>query len=155
GPFELSLTTGDLSKSGRRLKLSGQALEVLLLLAANPGKTVTREELQQRLWGQATFVGFEHGLNSAVKRLREVLNDSASSPRYIETMHGRRYRLIGSTGGCHSSDLRAESSPHASLQELPAKSFLAFRVAVVLCLGFLVALSVALLITRRAAPERP
>jgi DNA-binding winged helix-turn-helix (wHTH) protein len=79
GPYELSLDSEELRKNGNRLKLSGQAIEVLVLLANKRGKLVTREELQQRLWPGATCGDFEHGLNAAVNRLRETLGDSATA----------------------------------------------------------------------------
>jgi DNA-binding winged helix-turn-helix (wHTH) protein len=94
GRFDLSVETGELRKEGVRLKLSGQAVEVLLLLVASPGKLVAREELQQKLWPGASYGDPEHGLNAAVNRLRETLGDSATEPKYIETVPGRGYRFI-------------------------------------------------------------
>ena len=95
GPFELSLETHELSKNNYRLKLGGQAIQVLELLTARPGRLVTREELQQKLWPDTSFGDPEHGLNAAVNRLREALGDSAIEPIYIETVPGRGYRFIG------------------------------------------------------------
>jgi DNA-binding winged helix-turn-helix (wHTH) protein len=80
GRFELSADTGELRKDSIRLKLSGQAILVLTILAANPGKLVTREELQQKLWRGASYGDPEHGLNAAVNKLRETLGDSATEP---------------------------------------------------------------------------
>lgn len=94
GRFELLVETGELLKDGIRLKLSGQAIHVLLLLARNSGKLVTREELQQKLWPGASFGDPEHGLNAAVNRLRETLGDSATEPKYVETIPGRGYCFI-------------------------------------------------------------
>jgi Tol biopolymer transport system component/DNA-binding winged helix-turn-helix (wHTH) protein len=94
GRFALSVETGELRKNGVRLKLSGQAVEVLLLLVASPGKLVAREGLQQKLWPGASYGDPEHGLNAAVNRLRETLGDSATEPKYIETVPGRGYRFI-------------------------------------------------------------
>jgi Tol biopolymer transport system component/DNA-binding winged helix-turn-helix (wHTH) protein len=94
GGFDLSVETGELRKEGVRLKLSGQAIEVLVLLVASPGKLVAREELQQKLWSGASYGDPEHGLNAAVNRLRETLGDSATEPKYIETVPGRGYRFI-------------------------------------------------------------
>lgn len=94
GPYELSLECEELRKGGNRLKLTGQAIQVLVVLANNPGKLVTREELQQKLWPGATYGDFEHGLNAAVNRLRETLGDSAADPKYIETIPRRGYRFI-------------------------------------------------------------
>ncbi len=94
GRFHLSVESGELRKDDVRLKLSGQAVEVLLLLAASPGKLVAREELQQKLWPGTSYGDPEHGLNAAVNRLRETLGDSATEPKYIETVPGRGYRFI-------------------------------------------------------------
>ena len=94
GPFELSIELSELRKHGQRLKLSGQAIDVLLMLASNAGRLVTREELQRKLWPGDSFGDFEHGLNAAVNRLRETLGDSATGPTYIETVPRRGYRFI-------------------------------------------------------------
>src|SRR6516164_2714159 len=94
GRFELSADTGELRKDGVRLKLSGQAIQVLTMLVPSPGKLVTREELQQKLWPGASYGDPEHGLNAAVNKLRETLGDSATEPTYIETVPGRGYRFI-------------------------------------------------------------
>ena len=94
GPFELSTESSELRKHGQRLKLSGQAIDVLLMLASNAGRLVTREDLQRRLWAGDSFGDFEHGLNAAVNRLRETLGDSATDPTYIETVPRRGYRFI-------------------------------------------------------------
>jgi Tol biopolymer transport system component/DNA-binding winged helix-turn-helix (wHTH) protein len=94
GPFELSTESSELRKHGQRLKLSGQAIDVLLMLASNAGRLVTREELQRKLWPGHSFGDFEHGLNAAVNRLRETLGDSATDPTYIETVPRRGYRFI-------------------------------------------------------------
>jgi DNA-binding winged helix-turn-helix (wHTH) protein len=94
GPFELSTESSELRKHGQRLKLSGQAIDVLLMLASNAGRLVTREDLQRKLWPGESFGDFEHGLNAAVNRLRETLGDSATDPTYIETVPRRGYRFI-------------------------------------------------------------
>jgi pentatricopeptide repeat protein len=94
GPFEADLRSGELRKHGVRLKLQDQPFQVLALLLEHAGDVVTREELGQRLWPADTFVDFDTGLNSAVKKLRDVLADSADEPRYIETIPRRGYRFI-------------------------------------------------------------
>ena len=94
GPYELLIDSEELRRDGTRLKLSGQAIQVLVVLVNNCGKLVTREELQQKLWPGATNGDFEHGLNAAVNRLRENLGDSATDPSYIETVPRRGYRFI-------------------------------------------------------------
>jgi DNA-binding winged helix-turn-helix (wHTH) protein len=95
GPFEVDLDTRELKKSGVRLKLGGQPLEILVALLERPGQLVSREELRQRLWSGDTFVDFGHGLSAAVNKLREALSDSVDEPRYIETLPRRGYRFIG------------------------------------------------------------
>ena len=101
GVFELDLRSGELRKSGARLSLQQQPLQLLAVLLERPGELVTRDELRKRLWPDDTFVDFEHGLNAAVKRLRDTLGDSADSPRFVETVPRRGYRFItpASVGG--------------------------------------------------------
>ncbi|HMD10280.1 MAG TPA: winged helix-turn-helix domain-containing protein [Candidatus Acidoferrum sp.] len=94
GAFEVDLHSGEVYKHGIRLKLQDQPFRVLALLLERPGDMVTREELHQRLWPADTFVDFDTGLNSAIKKLRDVLADSAEEPRYIETLPRRGYRFI-------------------------------------------------------------
>ena len=94
GAFELDLRSGELRKAGSRLTLQHQPLHLLSVLLERPGELVTREELRSRLWPEDTFVDFEHGLNAAVKRLRDTLGDSADTPRYVETLPRRGYRFI-------------------------------------------------------------
>jgi DNA-binding response OmpR family regulator len=93
GPFELWVEAQELRKYGTPLNLSGQPIQVLILLTACPGKLITREELRRKLWQGNSFGDFDHGLNAAVNRLREKLGDSATAPRYIETLQGRGYRF--------------------------------------------------------------
>ena len=94
GAFELSESEGELRKNGGRIKLQEQPFLVLLELLANPGKVVGREELQRKLWPSDTFVDFDVGLNTAIRKLRQALNDDADEPRYIETLARRGYRFI-------------------------------------------------------------
>jgi len=94
GPFSVSPDSGELRKNGTRLKLTGQAIHVLLTLLEKPGQIVTREDLQQKLWPGASFGDFEHGLNAAVKRLRDTLGDSAENPAFIETVPRKGYKFI-------------------------------------------------------------
>jgi TolB-like protein/DNA-binding winged helix-turn-helix (wHTH) protein/Flp pilus assembly protein TadD len=94
GVFEMNVSTGELRRSGSKVRLQGHPIAVLALLLEQPGQLVTREELQQRLWPADTFVDFEHNINEAVKRLRQALNDSAATPRFIETLPRRGYRFI-------------------------------------------------------------
>jgi Tol biopolymer transport system component/DNA-binding winged helix-turn-helix (wHTH) protein len=94
--FEVDPRAGELLKGGRKIKLQEQPFHVLFLLLRRVGEVVTRDELRQELWPADTFVDFDHGLNSAVARLREALRDSAEKPRFIETVAKRGYRFIGS-----------------------------------------------------------
>jgi TolB-like protein/DNA-binding winged helix-turn-helix (wHTH) protein/Tfp pilus assembly protein PilF len=94
GLFEADGRTGELRKQGRPLKLRGRPFDILLLLLRRAGDVVTREELRQHLWPADTFVDFDHGLNSAVNRLREALGDSADNPRFVETLPKRGYRFV-------------------------------------------------------------
>src|SRR5713101_3853096 len=96
GPFAFDEASGELLKHGVRVRLQGQPLQILLALSRQPGQVVTRDEFQQQLWTGSTFVDFDHGLNTAINRLRQALGDSAEQPRYIETMPGRGYRFIAS-----------------------------------------------------------
>jgi TolB-like protein/DNA-binding winged helix-turn-helix (wHTH) protein/Flp pilus assembly protein TadD len=94
GPFDLDTHSGELRKYGTKLKLGGQPIQILIHLLERPGELVTREQLRERLWPADTFVDFDHGLNSAIKRLRQTLLDDADRPRYIETVPRRGYRFI-------------------------------------------------------------
>jgi TolB-like protein/DNA-binding winged helix-turn-helix (wHTH) protein len=109
GTFQVDLRSGELVKSGIRIRLQDQPFQVLALLLQKPGELVTREELQQKLWPADTFVDFDTGLNTAIKRLRDALGDSAENPRFIETLPRRGYRFIAPL----------EGNGYASLAEAP------------------------------------
>jgi TolB-like protein/DNA-binding winged helix-turn-helix (wHTH) protein/Flp pilus assembly protein TadD len=94
GLFELDLRSGELWKQGRKVRLEGQPVQILICLLERSGELVTREELRGKLWPADTYVNFEHGLNAAVKRLRRALNDSAENPRFVETLPRRGYRFL-------------------------------------------------------------
>jgi DNA-binding winged helix-turn-helix (wHTH) protein len=94
GTFEVDLPAGEVRKGGVKLKLTGQPFQVLAILLERPGEVVTREEMQKRLWPD-TFVDVDHNLNTAINKIREVLGDSAESPRFVETLPRRGYRFIG------------------------------------------------------------
>ena len=94
GVFEVDLRSGELRKAGSRVPLQEQPFRILARLLQRPGELITREELRQELWSGDTFVDFEHGLNAAVKRLRDALGDSAETPRFIETLPRRGYRFV-------------------------------------------------------------
>jgi TolB-like protein/DNA-binding winged helix-turn-helix (wHTH) protein len=94
GVFQVDIRAGELHKNGVKLKLQEQPFQVLCLLLEHPGELVSREELRSRLWPADTFVDFDHGLNAAVKRLRDALGDDPDSPRFVETVPRRGYRFI-------------------------------------------------------------
>ena len=94
GVFAADLAAGELRKNGVRIRLQEQPFQVLALLLGRPAEVVTREELRQKLWPADTFVDFDHSLNTAVNKVREALGDSASSPRYVETLARRGYRFV-------------------------------------------------------------
>lgn len=95
GPYLLDLRSAELQKFGTRLKIGEQTFQILRILLEAEGELVTRDELRAQMWGNDVFVDFDHGLNSAVQRLRDALSDSAENPRWIETVPRRGYRFIG------------------------------------------------------------
>src|ERR1700728_5341786 len=117
GAFEADERTGELRKQGRGSAVQGQPLQVLLMLLRRPGDLVTRTEIQQALWSDGTFVDFDHGLNTAINKIREALGDSAASPFFVETLAKRGYRFIipvevlnGDGTGAAAAPARHESS---------------------------------------------
>ena len=111
GAFELDLRTGELRKAGVRVSLPDQPFQVLKALLERPGDLVTREDLRQRLWPAETFVDFEHGLNAAVRRLRDALGDSAEASRFVATLPRRGYRFIAPVASRSAAALPAPPSP--------------------------------------------
>jgi TolB-like protein len=99
GAYELDQQAGELRKDGLRVRLQEQPLQILRLLLDQPGKIITREELRQKIWPSDTFVDFDHGINNAIKRLREALGDTAETPRFVETLPKRGYRFIAAVEG--------------------------------------------------------
>jgi TolB-like protein/Tfp pilus assembly protein PilF len=114
GDFELDVTAGELYRNGSKLRLQEQPLQILQILAARPGEIVSREELCQKIWPSDTFVDFDHGINNAIKRLREALGDTAETPHYVETFPRRGYRFIGK--------LECEAPLFRSLAVLPLEN---------------------------------
>ena len=98
GTFEVDLESGELRRKGIRLKLQEQPFQLLVMFLERPGEVVTREAVRERLWPADTFVDFDHSLNTAIKKLRQVLGDSAENPRFIETLARRGYRFIAPVG---------------------------------------------------------
>src|SRR5271170_3525381 len=99
GIFELDLRASELRKKGVRVKLQEQPCQILAMLLERPGEIVSREELRNRLWQRDTFVDFDHSLNTAIMRLREVLGDSPENPIFVETLSRRGYRFIAPVEG--------------------------------------------------------
>jgi len=110
GEFELDRDAKELRRNGSKIRLQDQPLQILQILLEQPGKLVPREELQRRIWPSDTFVDFDHGINNAIKRLREALGDTAESPRYIETLPRRGYRFLNGV---------VTASPEVSIAVLP------------------------------------
>ena len=131
-PFELVLEPEELRRNGIRVKVSGQALQVLIVLASEPGRLVTREHLRKILWPTTSFGDFEHGLNAAVNRLREILGDSAVNPKYIETIPRQGYRFIAAM---EVEDEQVASLPHIASTEPPETTCKATFSKVVDCTG--------------------
>jgi cholera toxin transcriptional activator len=123
GVFEVDLGAGELRKSGKRIRLQEQPFQVLVTLLENAGRVVTRDDLRQKVWPADTFVDFDHSLNTAVNKIRESLGDSASSPRFVETLARRGYRFIAPV-----YDGPADTAPQAqvssSFPAMPADEIL-------------------------------
>src|SRR5271169_2149601 len=125
GSFEVDLQEGKLTKAGVRIHLQGQPLQILVLLLERPGQLVTREEIRQKLWARDTFVEFDDALNTAVRKLRTALNDSADNPRFLETVPRRGYRFLApvSVPAAESADPESPASAVANLGiEIPGQA---------------------------------
>lgn len=124
GVFELDPHAGELRKQGVKIKLQEQPFQILQVLLERPGEVLTREELQRRIWPADTFVDFDKGLYSAIKKLREALGDEANTPRYIETVPKRGYRFIAPVSGSGDGNGTAHSGPVLvqDTETLPART---------------------------------
>ncbi len=118
GVFEADLDGRELRKHGRRLRLQEQPFAVLSALIERAGEIVTREDLRQKLWPADTFVDFDHSLNTAVNKIREVLGDSAANPRFVETIARRGYRFLADVQWQEKSVVPVTSAP--TTPEIPA-----------------------------------
>jgi len=114
GVFQVDLREQELLKKGIRLKLQGQPFSILLTLLSQPGKIVTKEELRRKLWPDGVFIDFDHSLGTAINKLREVLDDSADNPRFVETLPRRGYRFIAPV------ELIGEDEATSIVKEAPA-----------------------------------
>ncbi|MGD0480972.1 MAG: winged helix-turn-helix domain-containing protein [Terracidiphilus sp.] len=123
GVFEVDAATGELRRQGLRVKLNTQPFQVLLMLLDQPGQLLTREEISRELWPDGTFVDYEHGVNSAINRIREALGDTAASPRFLETLARRGYRFIAPVERVEfRKGVSAGESQSLSVAESPAHS---------------------------------
>src|SRR5262249_22110320 len=121
--FEADLSTRELRKHGARVRLQDQPFQVLALLLQRPGELVTRDQIVKALWPADTCVDYHHSLNTSINKLGEVLNDSASPPRFIETLPKRGYRFLGEVsvvGTAPAGEKPAEPAPErAAIDQLP------------------------------------
>jgi cholera toxin transcriptional activator len=117
GVFEADAAAGELRRQGLRVKLGLQAFQVLVMLLERPGELVTREEISRRLWPDGTFVDYEQGVNSAVNRVREALGDTASSPRFVETLARRGYRFVAPVEVVGGGAAAMEAAEEAGLED--------------------------------------
>lgn len=165
GLYELDLDARELRKSGVRIKLQDQPFQILSMLLERPGSVVTREELQRKLWPEDVFVDFDLSLNSAVKKLRQALNDDSENPRFIETLYRRGYRFIGPVNGpaADSPDqLDAPSAPPSAAPPRPARAETSVpdihskqRQFVYVVAAFLCFIALIALVTYRLVPPGP
>jgi DNA-binding winged helix-turn-helix (wHTH) protein len=131
GVFEADLGARELRRQGIRIRLQEQPFQILQMLLERPGQVVTRRDLRQRIWPADTFVDFDHGLYSAIKKLREALGDSAENPRFIETLAKRGYRFIapvavdgtaGASAAQEAAKTSGEPSPPCTFDEGPTRA---------------------------------
>jgi len=155
--FELDLKAGELFLGDAKIQLQEKPFKVLSLLLEHPGEIVTRQEIQKRLWSEDTFVDFEHGINTAVRRLRQAFGDSANHPRFIETVGQRGYRFIAPLEAITcSAEVKGGRGRPCEANSLRRRRIALAAAVIVVTLGTLITLNVAGLrdhITRRAAPK--
>jgi Tol biopolymer transport system component/DNA-binding winged helix-turn-helix (wHTH) protein len=135
GIFEANFNTGELWRNGTKVKLQDQPFQLLALLLAKPGEIVTREELRSQLWSDDTFVDFDHGLNAAIRRLRDALGDSADNPRFVETLSRRGYRFIAPVQAQTNEAEKQESQESATTSPAGLYWRVALAVVIVLVAG--------------------
>lgn len=135
GAFELDPHSGELRKHGIKLKLQRQPVQILGILLERSGEVVTREEIQKRLWPDNTYVDFDNAINSAMRKLRDALGDTAENPRFVETLSRRGYRFIYPiSNGVRLLPVALPKAPPK--QRYSAWAALAVVVAVVAAIGF-------------------
>src|SRR5205809_3619438 len=139
GSFEVDVVSGELRRQGLKIRLQDQPFRLLVLLLDHAGDVVTREKVRETLWPAETYVDFDHSLNTAVRKLREALGDSAEAPRYVETLTRRGYRFVapvaepGPTAPlAHSADADVASLPPSTATRLRSSARRALVIAAVL-----------------------
>jgi DNA-binding winged helix-turn-helix (wHTH) protein len=131
GAYEADAASGELRRQGLRIKLNAQPFQVLLMLLERPGEVLTREEISRELWPDGIFVDYEHGVNSAVNRIREALGDKAGHARFVETHARRGYRFVAPVERIDPGENptnSASSSPAANVQTAQPESEPRFRI---------------------------
>src|SRR5574342_501708 len=108
--FALDLRTRELRKDGRLIKLQASPVKLLALLATRPGELVTREEIEKEMWGEDQFVDFEHGINTAMRKVRGALGEQAEQPRFIETLPRKGYRFIAAVEAVSPGEATRQAS---------------------------------------------
>jgi DNA-binding winged helix-turn-helix (wHTH) protein len=158
GTFEVDLRSAELRKNGLRLKLTGQPFQILSILLERPGEVVSREELQKRLWPD-TFVDVDHSLNMAINKIREVLDDSADTPRFLETLPRRGYRFIAPimvNGNAASAPAELPVKENSGTRPAPtARTRMHRAAALVFVLGLLAAAGLGIYRCREAPSSPP
>src|SRR3984957_10445970 len=144
GAFELDFRSEELRKHGKKVKLQGQPVKILAILLAQPGELVTREALGKELWPEDTFVDFDSGLNSAIKKLREALGDSRESSQFIETLPRRGYRFIAPVEEAESAVPVPDTSYEPPVQGPAGRRWSSYRLPVRVGAGVLVLLFISL-----------
>ncbi len=122
GDFSLHCGKFELTHNGRRLKLERKPLELLILLVAKHGQVVNREEIARCLWEQEVFVDIEHGINTAIRKIRQVLGDSSDRPLYVQTVSGSGYRFIATVTEVEPEVAQPAQAPHVPIPDVPIES---------------------------------
>ena len=154
GDVEADLVSGEVYRDGRVLRLQEQPRQVLAALVARPGEVVTREELRDQLWTSDTFVDFEHGLNTAIKKVRQALGDSAEGPRFIETLAKRGYRFMAPVSRLEATPPPIEAASPPALDSVPNVRAPRVLLAILLAAAVAIAIWLARLPGTATAPER-
>ena len=155
GVFEVDLRSGEVRKSGSRIKLQDQPFKVLQILLEQPGDLVTREELQSRIWPEESFGDFDHAVNVAVGKLRTALGDSADNPTFIETVPRRGYRFVARLDGASADTYRANVPAVGASRAKPISRPNRTLLAALAILSAVIFLGLGILLGRRTAPSQP